>query len=102
MFAQSFGQLKEAYPNAEGMMGSCSVRMFMNIPLNDELAQRISDQLGYREGVLDNSRVKLVEPMDLAGPAFRDVALVLASSTKPAKIRKAFAYADPQLSHLME
>jgi type IV secretion system protein VirD4 len=101
MFTQSYGQLKEAYPNAEGMLGSCAVRIFMNVPLNDELAQNLSDQLGYREGPLDSTRVKLLEPMELAGPNFRDIALVLASNTKPAKVRKVFAWQDTELSQRM-
>ena len=101
MFTQSYGQLKEAYPNAEGMLGSCTVRIFMNVPLNDELAQNLSDQLGYREGPLDSTRVKLLEPIELAGPNFKDIALVLASNTKPMKVRKVFAWQDPELQQRM-
>lgn len=101
MFAQSYGQLKESYPNAEGMLGSCAVRMFMNVPLNDELAQKLSDQLGYRESPLDSSRVKLVEPIDLAGPGYRDLTIVMATNTKPAKVRKVYAYSDPVMQARM-
>lgn len=97
MFAQSYGQLKEAYPNPEGLLGSCVVRTFMNLPLNDELTTKISDQLGYREGPLDASKQKLVEPLELAGPNYRDLILVLATNTKPAKVRKRFAYQDNEL-----
>lgn len=97
MFTQSYGQLKEAYPNAEGMLGSCAVRVFMNIPLNDELAQKLSDQLGYRDGPLDSTRTKLVEPLELCGPGFADIAIVLGANTKPAKVRKAYARKDPVL-----
>ena len=97
MFAQSYGQLKEAYPNPEGLLGSCVVRTFMNLPLNDELTTKISDQLGYREGPLDTSKQKLVEPLELAGPNYRDIILVLATNTKPAKVRKKFAYEDSEL-----
>ncbi|HKR06987.1 MAG TPA: type IV secretory system conjugative DNA transfer family protein, partial [Bacteroidia bacterium] len=97
MFAQSYGQLKEAYPNPEGLLGSCVVRTFMNLPINDELTTKISDQLGYREGPLDTSKQKLVEPLELAGPNYRDIILVLASNTKPAKVRKKFAYEDAEI-----
>jgi type IV secretion system protein VirD4 len=102
MFAQSYGQLKEAYPNAEGLLGSCAVRMFMNMPLSDELTQKLCDMLGERDGPLDNARVKLVEPIELAGPKFNQVVLVLATNTKPAKVTKAFAYRDPELVKKME
>lgn len=92
MFAQSYGQLKEAYANPEGLLGSCVVRTFMNVPLNDELATKLSDQLGFRDGPLDATRQKLVEPLELAGPAYKDTVLVLASNTKPAKVQKRFHY----------
>lgn len=69
----------------------------MNVPLNSELAQKLSDMLGYREGPLDQSRVKLVEPLELAGPKFRDLALVVATNTPPAKVRMAFAFQDAAL-----
>lgn len=98
MFAQSYGQLKEAYPNPEGLLGSCVVRTFMNLPINDELTTKISDQLGYREGPLDASKQKLVEPIELAGPNYRDLILVLATNTKPAKVRKKFAYEDEEIN----
>jgi type IV secretion system protein VirD4 len=101
MFAQSYGQLKEAYTNPEGLLGSCAVRTFMNFPLNDELTTKISDQLGYREGPLDATKQKLVEPLELAGPKYKDVILVLGSGTKPAKVKKRFAYDDPELVEKM-
>lgn len=101
LFAQSYGQLKEAYPNPEGMLGSCVVRTFMNVPLNDELAQKLSDQLGFREGPLDAQRKKLVEPIELAGPEYNDLVLVLATNTKPARVKKAPAYMDAALQARM-
>lgn len=97
MFAQSYGQLKESYPNAEGLLGNCVVRTFMNVPLNDELATKLSDQLGYRDGPLDATRQKLVEPLELAGPNYKDVAIVLAANTKPIKLRKSFAWQNEEL-----
>jgi type IV secretion system protein VirD4 len=83
MFAQSYGQLKEAYPNPEGLLGSCVVRTFMNVPLNDELATKLSDQLGYRNDALGNT------------------ILVLATNTKPTKVQKRFAYEDQELKSRM-
>ncbi len=92
MFAQSYGQLKEAYPNPDGLLGSCVVRTFMNVPLNDELATKLSEQLGFRDGPLDATRQKIVEPLELAGPNYKDIALVIAANTKPAKVKKRFHY----------
>jgi type IV secretion system protein VirD4 len=101
MFAQSYGQLKDAYPDPEGLIGSCVIRTFMNLPLNDEFTTKISDQLGYRHDALGNTKEKLVEPIELAGPDYRDYILVLASGTKPAKVKKKFAYEDVEIKAKM-
>jgi type IV secretion system protein VirD4 len=101
MFAQSLGQLEQSYPNADGMIGSCAVRMFMNPSLHDETAQKLSEDIGYRESIIDGTRVKVVEPNVLAGPDFKDFAIVLAASAKPAKLRKYYAYEDPNLTARM-
>lgn len=101
MFAQSYGQLKDAYPDPEGLIGSCVVRTFMNLPLNDEYTTKISDQLGYRHDALGNTKEKLVEPIELAGPNYRDYILVMATGTKPAKVKKKFAYEDEEIKAKM-
>lgn len=101
MFAQSVGQLENAYENAEGMIGSCALRMFMNPSLYDETAQKLSEDMGYRESVIDGTRVKRVEPQVLAGPEFKDAVIVMASNAAPARVEKHFAFADPELSARM-
>jgi type IV secretion system protein VirD4 len=101
MFAQSFGQLKTAYENAEGMLGSCAVRIFMNPSGADGLAERLSDELGYVESLQDNSRRRLVEASELAGPGFRDLQIVLAHGSRPAKVSKDFAFKDPEFAQRM-
>jgi type IV secretion system protein VirD4 len=98
MFAQTYGQLKECSSNPEGMLGSCAVRTFMNVPINDELTTKLSELLGYRDGPLDTTKEKLVEPSELAGPKYQDIALVLATNTKPIKLRKSYAWQDEELS----
>jgi type IV secretion system protein VirD4 len=101
MFAQSLGQLKNAYENAEGMVGSCALRMYMNPSLHDETAQKISDDIGFQEGVLDSTRQKIVEAPVLAGPEYKDYVVVMASGFKPFRLRKNFAYADLTLKARM-
>ena len=101
MFAQSMGQLKEAYKNADGMMGSCAVRIFMNPSLQDGTAKKIAEDLGHEETVFDASRKLMVEPSELAGPDYKDIQIVLAGSTKPAKVRKHFAYEDENIQGRM-
>ncbi|TDN50764.1 type IV secretory system conjugative DNA transfer family protein [Azoarcus indigens] len=101
LFAQSLGQLEKAYPNAEGMVGSCAVRIFMNPTAHDGLAEKLSEQLGYRESIMDGSRQRLVDAAELAGPAYRDYQIVMAASCKPAKVRKDFAWQNPEVAGRM-
>lgn len=101
MFAQSVGQFQVAYPNGDGMLGSCAVRIFMNPSGADGLAERLSEELGYVDSLNDNSRKRLVDAADLAGPSYKDKQLVLAAGTKPAMVRKDFAFANPELARRM-
>jgi type IV secretion system protein VirD4 len=102
MFAQSVGQFQTAYPNADGMLGSCAVRIFMNPSGADGVAERISEELGYVDSLNDNSRRRMVEAAELAGPSYKDRQIVLAMGTKPAAIRKDFAFAHSELSRRMK
>jgi type IV secretion system protein VirD4 len=101
MFAQSIGQLQTAYENADGMLGSCAVRIFMNPTGADGLAEKISEELGNVESLNDNSRRRLVEAADLAGPTYRDRQIVIASGAKPAIVSKDFAYQSSELAARM-
>jgi type IV secretion system protein VirD4 len=102
MFAQSVGQFQTAYPNADGLLGSCAVRIFMNPSGADGLAERLSEELGYVDSVNDNSRRRMVEAADLAGPSYKDRQIVVAMGTKPAAVRKDFAFANPELDRRMK
>ncbi len=97
MFAQSVGQFQTEYPNADGMLGACAVRIYMNPSGADGLADRLSDELGYVDSFHDNSRTKLVEATELSGPEYRDKEIVLAVGSKPAKVSKDFCYLSPEL-----
>jgi type IV secretion system protein VirD4 len=101
MFAQSLGQLEQAYPNAEGLVGSCAVRIFMNPSSHDGTAEKLSEELGFRESALDGARLKVVEASELAGPEYKDYQIVMASSCKPVRVKKAFAWQDAELSKRM-
>jgi type IV secretion system protein VirD4 len=101
MFAQSVGQLQTAYDNADGMLSSCAVRIFMNPSGADGLAEKVSEELGYVDSMSDNSRRRLVEASDLAGPTYRDRQIVIATGSKPAIVSKDFAYKSPELAARM-
>jgi type IV secretion system protein VirD4 len=101
MFAQSVGQFRDSYTNADGMLSSCAVRTFMNPGGADGLADRISDELGHTESINDNSRRKLVEAVELAGPQYADLQIVLSNGGKPATVTKDFAYLNQELNERM-
>ena len=89
--------MQTAYENADGMMGSCIVRIFMNPSGADGLAEKLSEELGYVDSVHDNTRKRLVEAADLAGPSFKDAQIVMGLGTKPAIVAKDFAYRHAEL-----
>ena len=108
MFAQSVGQMKNAYPNGEGMMGSCAVRTFMNPSLQDGTAKMIADQIGMRSGeehggkqgdLKENALV--VEATQLAGAEFKELQIVMGVGSKPAKVRKRYAHANETIRSRM-
>jgi len=114
MFAQSVGQMKNAYPNGEGMMGSCAVRTFMNPSLQDGTAKMLAEQIGMRSGeehggkqatTAAGSQLKqdalVVEPTQLAGAEFKELQIVMGVGSKPAKVRKQYAHADPAIRSRM-
>lgn len=101
MFAQSVGQLKEAYKNADGMISSCAVRIYMNPSGADGLAEKLSEEIGNIDSLADGTRKRMVEAADLAGPAFRDHMVVFGLNARPAKVRKDFAWKDEKLKSRM-
>lgn len=98
MFVQSLGQLEKAYPNAQGMIGSCAVRVFMNPSTADGSADQVAAELGHLGATVGD---RPVSGTDLARPEFRDYQIVLAGSNKPVKVAKAFTYQDPELTARM-
>lgn len=97
MFAQSLGQMQKAYPNADGMISACAVRMYMNPSGADGLAEKLSQELGMVDSLVDGQRRRLVEAAELAGPAYADKVLVFGLGTRPARLQKDFAWRDEVL-----
>jgi type IV secretion system protein VirD4 len=102
MFAQSVGQLRASYENADGMLGACAVRIYMNAGGADGLADRLSEELGFIDSINDNSRRKLVDATELSGPAYKDLQIVFGVGAKPARVSKDFAWRNAELSRRMK
>ena len=110
MFAQYLDQIRKAYGElADGMIGACAVRTFMNPSLQDGSAKALSEQIGLKEGEqhggkgygVTEANKFIVDPSQLAGPGFKDLQIVLGVGSKPAKIRKIFAYQNAELTARM-
>jgi len=101
MFAQSVGQLQNSYPNADGMMSSCAVRIYMNPSGADGLADRVADELGYVESAQEGARRRLAEPAELSGPEYAHRQIVIANGARPAVVSKDFAFQNPELAARM-
>jgi type IV secretion system protein VirD4 len=91
LVAQSLGQIRNAYKNADGMLGQCGLRAFMNPSLQDGTALKVSDDIGYYESILDRSRQKVIEPQMLSGPRFRDWQVIFTQGNKPLLAKKVLA-----------
>ena len=92
MFAKNYGQLAEHYKNPDGFLQNSFVRQFMGI--SGELALNLSRQLDERHGLIDGNRKPLVFPHELTGEAFRDLTLTIAQGHPPARVVKAYGFAD--------
>ena len=110
MFAQYMSQIQKAYgESAQGMIGACAVRTFMNPSLQDGTAKALSEQIGLREGEqhggkgygVTEANKYIVNATDLAGPGFKEVQIVLGVGSKPARVIKMYAHKDPELKNRM-
>jgi type IV secretion system protein VirD4 len=101
MFAQHLSQMQNAYPTADGMISACAVRIYMNPSGADGLAKKLSEELGTKETLADGTRKPMLEASELAGPKWANLELVFGTSTRPARLKKAFAYDNPALKDRM-
>ena len=99
MFAQSLGQIRKNYPDADGMVEMCMAQCFMN-PEYDT-ARRLSDRLGFNDNVLRNKRQRVAEPQQLMGGQYADKILTFARGATPLKLNKRFAFQDQFLLNRM-
>ncbi len=77
------------------------MRIYMNPSAHDGTAKRLSEELGFVESIIDDSRKLMVEPSDLTGPDYADSQIVLARNTRPARLRKVFAWQDQAFKQRM-
>ncbi|MGB1317847.1 MAG: type IV secretory system conjugative DNA transfer family protein, partial [Flavobacteriales bacterium] len=92
MICQYQAQLMEAYGKdiAKGMMGSCSVELYMNASAED--AEFISKRLGNQVDVQTAKDRPLATPQDLVGPKFENSVVAFVKGTEPVLLEKKFFY----------
>ncbi|AXK79663.1 hypothetical protein DW352_03495 [Pseudolabrys taiwanensis] len=90
MFCQNYGQLKSAYRNAEGILGNCAIRCYMDP--DDDTAEELSRYLGERNGLIDGRKKPLAKAAELKGPEFSDKVIVFQRGKPPAKLVRRMAF----------
>ncbi|MFC3052297.1 type IV secretory system conjugative DNA transfer family protein [Kordiimonas pumila] len=95
MFAQSLGQLRKAYPDADGLMEMCYIQSYMNPEF--DTAKRLSDRLGSNDSLLRGKKQRIAEPQELMSEAYANTILTFARGKTPIKLFKQFAYEYPYL-----
>ena len=62
--------------------------------IDTSLALKLSKEMSQRHGLIDGKRKPLVEPHELTGEAFRDLTLTIVQGHAPARVVKAYGFAD--------
>ena len=99
MFAQSMGQLRKSYPDADGLMEMCFIQSYMNPEF--DTAKRLSDRLGSEESLLRGKKQRLAEPQALMSEEYDNVIMTFARGKSPIKLTKSFAYEHSMLKGRM-
>jgi type IV secretory pathway TraG/TraD family ATPase VirD4 len=96
LFCQDMGQLRQNWPNAEGILSACQLKAFMNV--NDPATEKYvlsllpSNTGGGMLGGDKGKAKRLLEPGELFGPEYEDKILVLKDNVPPALLEKAMAF----------
>ncbi len=98
-FAQTMGQLTQAYGDADRLLDMLAVRCF--IAPSGTLAEKLSKELGSVRDVFSGKERPLATPQELAGPEYASKVLVLEGGRAPARLDLVMAYADPAVAARM-
>lgn len=92
LLAQNYGQIKQHWPNPEGILSACETRVFMNV--NDmETARYIEQMVPRTKAGIGNKKEKpWVTTSELMGETWKDAVLVLRDNQNPARLLKRPAY----------
>ncbi|MGL5736225.1 MAG: type IV secretory system conjugative DNA transfer family protein, partial [Beijerinckiaceae bacterium] len=99
MFAQTVGQIHEAYGRArgEGLIGGARIRTYLQP--DQQTADTLSKALGQTRQFFSGEKKPLASVDELMGRAYADQVIVQSRADFPAKLQKQLAHAT--LGHLM-
>lgn len=98
-FAQTMGQLKQAYGDADRLLESLAVRCY--IAPTGSLAESLEKELGRVPDLFSGKEKPLASAQELAGPEYADKVIVLEGGRRPARLQIVMAHSDPRVRSLI-
>lgn len=95
LFAQTKGQIQDAYRDADRLLDMLAVRCFMEPTA--KLAAELSKELGTYRDIWKGTERPLATAQELAGPDYVNKTIVLEGGRAPARLDTIMAFADPAL-----
>lgn len=95
-FAQSLGQLEQAYGDANRLLEMLAVRCY--IAPTGSLAEKLSKELGTVRDIFSGSERPLATPQQLSGPEYATKVIVLEGGRNPARLDLVMAFDDLELT----
>ena len=96
LFAQTIGQIKESYRDADKILDMMALRAF--IEPTGSLANDISKELGTTNDVFFSGGGRpIATAQELMGPAYVGKVIVLEGGRAPARLNRIFAFEDPAI-----
>lgn len=96
-FAQSVGQLSQAYGDADRLLDMLALRAYM--APTGTLAEKLSKELGSVRDLLTGMERPLATAQELSGPDYADKVIVLEGGRRPARLQRVMAFDDPVIKN---
>lgn len=88
LFVQSIGQLKKHYENADGLIGACNTRCFMNPSQYEQIAKKVSEGFGTQEDIISGQQKAIITEHEVASEKYKDKIFVFSNEKNPLIIDK--------------
>ena len=88
IFAQGLGQIENNYKNAHGLISACDIRTFMNPTIFDNLAKKISADIGMEKDPITGASKPILTEQEISGDAFSSKVFVFGNKQSPVIVDK--------------